>query len=185
MNGADPAAGRYTRGAIAFHWIIAGLILLNFALAWAADDAPDAERGALLGNHKAIGLAILAFSVLRILWRVTHRAPPFSETLRAWEAAVAKVVHSLFYFLIIAIPFSGWAMSSAASGGKPVGFFGLFDLPGLPFSQDRERAGVFADVHETLATLALVLLFLHVAGALKHQFLDRDGTLARMIPWLR
>jgi len=185
MENAPSVAARYSRGAIAFHWTIAVLILVNFAAAWVADDLPKAEAGQVMANHKAIGLLVLVLSVLRILWRVTHPAPPLADTLKAWEAALAKVVHSLFYFLIIAIPFSGWAMSSAFSGGKPVSFFGLFDIPGLPFSADRATGGVFHEVHELFATLALLLLALHVAGALKHQFVDRDGTLGRMIPWLR
>lgn len=185
MNKASSTPTRYSRGAIAFHWTIAGLILLNFAAAWVAEELPKAEAGQVMDNHKAIGLSILALSVLRIIWRLTHPAPPFVQTLKAWEAATAKVVHGLFYVLIIAIPFSGWAMTSAFSGGAPVGFFGLFDIPGLPFAADKATAGVFHEVHELFATLALLLLALHVAGALKHQFIDRDGTLGRMVPWLR
>jgi len=185
MQNATPVGARYSRGAIAFHWTIAVLILLNFAAAWIADDAPKLEHDQIIANHKAIGLLILTLSVLRIIWRVTHPAPPFVETLKTWEAAAARVVHSLFYFLIIAIPFTGWAMVSAGSGGMPVSFFGLFDIPGLPFSADREKAGVFHEVHELFATLALVLVALHVAGALKHHIIDRDVTLGRMIPWLR
>lgn len=185
MATAYPAGKRYTRGAIAFHWTIALLILLNFAAAWSADDLPRAEQQQVMNNHKAIGLLILALSVLRIVWRITHPAPPVAETLRAWEAALARVVHSLFYLLIVAIPLTGWAMVSAGAGGKPVGFFGLFDVPGLPFEANRERAGVFGEVHEMFATLTLFLLALHVAAALKHHFVDRDATLARMIPWLR
>lgn len=185
MQNAHPARARYSRGAIAFHWTIAVLILLNIAAAWVADDAPKEQAAQIMGNHKAIGLLVLALSLMRIVWRLTHRPPPLVETLKTWEAALAKVVHSLFYVLIVAIPLSGWAMSSAFSGGKPVGFFGLFDIPGLPFAADRRTAGVFHEVHELFATLTLFLVALHVAGALKHQFVDRDGTLGRMIPWLR
>jgi cytochrome b561 len=185
MENADPAGARYTRGAIAFHWTIAGLILLNFALASAADDAPRAEHDRIMANHMAIGLAILALSILSILWRIAHPAPPYVATLKAWEAWLARVVHSLFYFLIVAIPLTGWAMVSAATGGRPISFFGLFALPGLPFSRDRARAGAFHDAHESLAALAFFLLALHVAAVLKHQFIDRDATLGRMIPWLR
>jgi cytochrome b561 len=185
MDNANPAGARYTRGAIAFHWTIAVLILLNFAAVWIAHRVPKAEHQQIMDNHKAIGLTILALSVLRIVWRVSHPAPPFVETLRTWEAAAAKVVHALFYFLIIAIPLTGLAMVSAGSGGKPVSYFGLFGIPGLPFAADREKAGVFHEVHELFATLALALLALHVAAALKHHFVNQDGTLGRMIPWLR
>jgi cytochrome b561 len=185
MEDADAAGARYTRGAIALHWAIAGLILLNIAAAWIAEDLPRAEHDQIMGNHMAIGLTILVLSVLRILWRIVHPAPPFVATLRAWEAALARVVHTLFYVLIVAIPLTGWAMVSSASGGGPIGFFGLFALPGLPFSRDRDRAELIGEVHETLAILAILLLVVHVAAALKHQFVDRDATLARMIPWLR
>src|SRR5690606_38024636 len=106
-----------------------------------------------------------------------------SATLKAWEVALSRVVHSLFYVLMMGIPLVGWAMASSFSGGQPINFFGLFDLPGLPFAQDKPRAGALAKVHDAGATLILALLALHVAGAAKHQFIDRDGTLRRMLPW--
>lgn len=185
MQNAPSAGARYSRGAIAFHWTIAALIVANIAAIAIAGDLPKAEAGRVIDNHKAIGLLILALSVLRIVWRVTHPAPPFVESLKTWEVAAAKVVHSLFYFLIVAIPFTGWAMTSAFSGGQPISFFGLFDIPGLPFPADKEKAGVLHEVHELLAILTLSLLALHIGAALKHQFVDRDGTLGRMIPVLR
>jgi cytochrome b561 len=176
------AARRYSLGAIAFHWIIALLILLNFLGAWESHDLPPAEKAYAMAGHKAFGMTILTLSVLRLLWRLTHRAPPLLETLKSWEAALAKVTHWLFYFLMIAIPSAGWAMHSAFSGGKPVSFFGLFAFPGLPLAQDKEMAGLFHELHESLATLMLFLLALHVAAALKHQFYDHDGTFRRMLP---
>jgi len=183
--GADPAGARYSLGAIVLHWAIAALIVLNFLLVWTSEDAPKPEHEALIANHKAVGLVILALSVLRLAWRAVHPSPPFAETLRAWEAALAKVVHSLFYLLLLAIPLTGWAMVSLGNGGEPVDIFGLFTVPGLPFAADRRQAGTVHEVHELFATLTLVLLALHVAAAIKHQFIDRDTTLARMVPWLK
>ena len=107
------------------------------------------------------------------------------ETLRAWEAAVAKVTHWIFYFLMLAIPLTGWGMHSAGSGGKPVSMFGLFDFPALPVGSDKPTIGLFHELHEVTATAMLVLLGLHVLAALKHQFLDRDGTMARMLRFSR
>ena len=182
MENANSAEARYTRVAIAFHWIIAALIVLNFALIWSADDASEAVEQQIKGYHFAVGLLILMLTVLRIIWRLMNPAPPYVDTLQAWEVALAKVVNALFYFLMIAIPLTGWAMVSAASGGHSIGFFGLFEFPGLPFSKDRGTAGVFHEVHEVFAIGMLVLFALHVAAALKHRVIDRDGTMQRMLP---
>ena len=176
------AASRYSRGAMVFHWTIAILIILNVIGALVAEDLPKAEAAQLMGNHKAIGITILFLSVGRLLWRFTHPVPPLSAGLKAWEVALAKITHALFYVLIIAIPTSGWMMHSAGTGGKSVPFFGLFSYPGLPFAQDKATAGVFKEFHEVMAFAMLALLVLHVAAALKHQFIDRDGSIWRMLP---
>lgn len=182
MENANSAEARYTRVAIAFHWIIAALIVLNFVLVWSAEDASDAVKQQIMGNHFSVGLLILVLTVLRIVWRLMNPAPPYVDTLQAWEVVMAKIVNALFYFLMIAIPLTGWAMVSAASGGHSIGFFGLFEFPGLPFSKDRDTAGVFHEVHEVFATGMLVLFALHVVGALKHRVIDRDGTMQRILP---
>lgn len=174
---------RYALGAIVLHWLIAGLIAMNFAAAWVAEDMPKAEAAQVMGNHKAIGILVLALTVVRIGWRLTHRVPPLSEGLKAWEAALAKVVHALAYIAMLALPLSGWAMHSAESGGKAVGIFGLGAVPALPLAHDKALGETLEGVHGALATLMLVLVVLHVAGALKHQFVDGDGSLRRILPW--
>jgi cytochrome b561 len=174
---------RYSAGAIAFHWIIAVLVALNYAFAWIAEDLPKEQAGQLMGNHKAVGITVLLLTVARILWRLTHRPPAFLTSLQPWEAMLARVTHGLFYVLMIAIPLAGWLMHSAYSGGAPVNAFGLFSYPGLPLAADKAGAHTAGEVHEVLATAMLFLAGLHVLGALKHQFLDRDGSLARMLPW--
>ncbi|MBS0256039.1 MAG: cytochrome b [Proteobacteria bacterium] len=178
-----PAAQRYSFGAIILHWLIALLIALNYAAAWVAEDMPKPQAAQVMGNHKAIGLIVLALTVARIGWRLAHTPPPLSESLKAWEVALAKVVHALFYLLMLAVPLTGWAMHSAHSGGKAVGIFGLFAVPGLPLAESKPLAETFEAMHGTLTTLMLVLAVLHVAGALKHQFLDRDRSLQRILPW--
>ena len=171
----------YTRVAIAFHWILTVLILMNFVLVWSAEDAPKAKEAQLVGYHMANGMLILFLTVLRIIWRFMNPPPPFEDTLKAWEVALAKVVHILFYFLMLAIPLVGWIMVSAFSGGHGVGFFGLFEIPGLPLQKNQDTAGALHEVHELLAILMLLLFVLHVAAALKHQFVDRDATMRRML----
>ena len=178
------SATRYSNGAIAFHWIIAALIVLNFIAIFVADRVPKPERMQVMAIHKAFGLTILALSVISVAWRLFHRAPPLEPTLKAWEVALARVVHTLFWFLIIAMPLTGWAMVSAFSG-EGVSWFGLFNVPPLPVPSGKAPSGTFHDVHEKFAILMLGLIALHVAGALKHQLLDHDGTVARMVPWLR
>lgn len=179
------ANARYSRGAILLHWLIALLIVLNFVVAWVSEDMPKPERMEMMGNHKAIGLAVLALTLVRIGWRLMRPAPPLVETLKAWEAAIAKVTHAVFYFLMLAIPLAGWGLSSSAGKGNPVSFFGLFDIPALPVGSDKPTVGMFHEMHEVFATLMLVLLLIHVAAALKHQIIDKDGTLRRMAPWIK
>ncbi len=185
MDSPATAAARYSRGAIAFHWIIVILIILNFIGAWEAEDLTGADKAYAMAGHKAFGITILVLTVGRILWRIFRKPPPMLETLKAWEVALARVTHSLFYFLTLAVPLAGWGLHSAAMKGKPVAIFGLGDVPALPVGTDKPTIGLFHDLHETFATLLLVLLVLHIAAALKHQFLDRDGTLRRMVPFLK
>lgn len=184
MERVDTSAARYTRGAIVLHWLIAVLIILNVAAAWISEGMSKADRAIVMGNHKAIGITVLMLTVLRIVWRLTHRPPPLLESLKAWEAALSRVVHAGFYFLMLAIPLTGWAMSSAFSKGAGVSLFGLVTVPALPVGYDKPTAGLFAELHELLAFGMIALIVLHVAGALKHQLIDQDGTLRRMIPWL-
>lgn len=184
MSTTDGAA-RYSRGAIILHWLIALLIIGNFIGAWTAEDLPRDERIVIMGYHKANGVLILLLSLARIGWRFTHRPPPLVATLKTWEAALAKVTHTLFYGLMLAVPLAGLALHSAFGKGKPVSMFGLFDFPALPVATDKASIGLFGELHEATATAMLLLIGLHVAGALKHQFMDRDGTMARMLPFLR
>lgn len=183
MNEGSPAESRYTLGAIVMHWVIALLIALNFMAAWAAEAAKGAEKLQILANHKAMGITVLLLSLVRLAWRWNHPSPPLPESLKSWEAALAKVVHWLFYVAMIALPLAGWLMHAAATGGMPVAWFGLFDIPGLPIARDKVTADIFLDMHETFATLMLALVALHVAAALKHMIFDRDGTMRRMLPW--
>ena len=188
MDTIDPAAAltaRYSRGAVILHWLIALLIIGNVIGAWVSEDMPKPDRMVIMGYHKAIGITVLLLTLARIVWRLMHRPPPMVETLKAWEAALARVTHWLFYILMLALPLTGWAFVSAASQGKPVSMFGLFDMPALPVGFDKATVGTFKDLHGTLGTLIVGLFVLHVAGALKHQVLDHDGTLRRMVPFLR
>lgn len=180
-NALTPAA--YSRGAVILHWLIAVLIVANFLIAILSEDMAKEDRMAMMANHKAIGITILGLTVLRIIWRFLRPAPPLVETLKAWEAALAKVTHALLYFLMLAIPLSGWGMVSGK--GNPVSLFGLFNVPALPVGPDKATNDVFHELHEVFAMLMLLLFVIHVAAAIKHKVVDKDGTMARMAPWMK
>ncbi|MBK6801437.1 MAG: cytochrome b [Novosphingobium sp.] len=183
MNNTSLTSAAYSRGAVILHWLIAVLIVANFLIAELSEDMAKEDRMAMMGNHKAIGITILGLTVLRIVWRFLRPAPPLVETLKAWEAALAKVTHALLYFLMLAIPLSGWGMVSGK--GNPVSLFGLFNVPALPVGPDKATNDVFHELHEVFATLMLVLFVIHVAAAIKHMVVDKDGTMARMAPWMK
>lgn len=179
------SSDRYARGSIILHWLIALLIAGNFIGAWVADDLPKPEKLELMGYHKAFGLLILALTVLRLVWRLVHKAPPPVETLKPWEVALSKLTHAGLYVLMLAIPLAGWAMVSGFSHGAPTSLFGLINVPALPVGSDKATVGLYHELHEVFANLMIALFVLHVAAALKHAHIDKDGTLRRMVPFLK
>jgi cytochrome b561 len=172
---------RYTRTAIALHWTIAALILFNLWLGFAHDALPRDWR--VMPVHKAIGMLVLALSLVRLGWRLAHRVPDPAPGTPRWTHAAATAAHWLFYVLLIALPVTGWLMVSGAAVRRPLTFFGLFDIPYLPVGRAANQWG--GEAHEIMGFLMAGLLILHVAAALWHHFGRRDATLAHMIPWLR
>lgn len=172
---------RYSRGAIWFHWTIGLLVILNIVLII----GHEALDWATVGTHKAIGITVLILSLGRLGWRLTHRPPPLPP-IPGWQVGLAHTVHWMFYVLLIALPLSGWWMSSAGETLRPLNWFGLFDIPYLPVTRGPGGLGGAAhDFHVTVGLLTIPLILLHVAGALKHHFRDRNSVLARMAPWVR
>jgi cytochrome b561 len=132
--------------------------------------------------HKWIGVTVFALATLRILWRATHRAPPLPAGMPAWQRAGAHLVHVLLYVAMIAIPITGYLFSSASN--VPVVYLGIVPLPRL-IAPDPTLKVVFKTAHLVLNWGLAALVLAHVGAALKHQWIDRDGLLARMIPWLK
>lgn len=176
---------RYSTVAIVLHWLIALAVISNWLIARLADGAPKDKAQELMGTHFALGLTVLILSLLRLGWRLMHATPPPNPAHRPWERLVARVVHKLFYVLIIALPLSGYMMVQTHMGGQSISMFGLFTVPGIDMAKDKVANAIFHGLHENFVLAMLVLLFLHVLGILKHQLLDRDGTIMRMLPFGR
>lgn len=178
---AEPA-DRYSTVSLFLHWGIAVLVLLQILLIMAHDATDGPMSREFVQIHKANGLSILALTLIRIGWRVRNPAIPLPDATPTWQKRFARLTHVLFYVALIALPLGGWAASSAAQ--RPIEWFGLFNWPLLPLGPDRELAGAFMDMHRNGVKLLYVLIALHIGGALKHQFLDKDNVLRRMIPIL-
>ena len=182
MARADAGVDRYTRVAIWLHWTIGALIIVNLVLGI----GHDAMKGfPAIPIHKSIGLTVLALSLVRLAWRLGHPAPPLPADVPRWQALSAHALHWGFYLLMLALPLSGWAMSSGGAKRYPLDWFGLFPVPYLPIPQGSPIGGVAHEAHEILGYVWIALLVLHVAAALKHHFVDRDTVLLRIAPALR
>ncbi len=184
---------RYSTVAVILHWTIAALLVWAVGMAWYSDRLEGAEKIAALQLHKPLGISILVLTLVRLAWRWIHKPPPLSPHLKPWERILAKTVHVLFYVILLALPLSGWAMVSASKliSVYPINMFGLFHWPALSFltdlPPDQRKAAheAFEAAHHLIAKIIIYgLIPLHVLGALKHQFLDKDNELARMIPFL-
>ena len=174
----NPSA-RYTRTAIALHWLLALAIVGSFSFGLYMSDLPfSPQRVRLYNYHKWAGISILTLSALRLLWRLAHK-PLNDVPMPVWQARAAHATHGLFYVLFFAVPLVGWAYSSAA--GFPIVVFGVLPLPDF-VPVDKALADAIKPFHKYLAFALAALVLAHVGAALKHQFLDRDGLLARMWP---
>lgn len=172
----------YTSTAITFHWLMALIIIANFALGVTMSDlALSPQKLQFISWHKWTGITLLGLVTLRFLWRAFANRPVLLPS-PAWQRRIAKLSHFLMYLLMFAIPISGWLMSSA--GGFTVTYLGLFPLPDL-VAKDKQLFEQLKEVHEILNFTLLGLVILHVLAVLKHQFIDRDATLARMVPWFK
>jgi cytochrome b561 len=188
---------RYNAVAMTLHWLIAlSIIALIAAGVWMVDAIKQPESRATAFQtyqlHKSLGLTVLVLSVLRLAWRLAHRAPPLPDGMSAFERFAAKSTHVLFYALMIGMPLAGWAMVSASKFGLPTIVFGLFEWPHIAWIETIENLeskaateAVFKTAHKYMGYGLGALLVLHVGAALKHHFVNRDGVLARMVPGIQ
>jgi cytochrome b561 len=170
---------KYDSVAMILHWVIASLLI---AMLIFGENMMDAEEGAawLPSLHVSIGFTVLTLSLVRLGWRLANPPPPLPSTMAPWEKLASHASHALFYLLMIGLPVSGWLALPALlrEEAKLVGItaFGL----GMPAAPDLGLP--MGDLHGVIGNVAWALLALHVLAALKHQFVNRDGVLKRMLP---
>jgi len=182
MPNHDPPT-RYTGVAQSLHWIIAGLIVTQFILAWTADDLPlGAHKLALLARHKSFGMTVLMLAILRLLWRYRHPPPGLPTAMTAVERRLARATHIAFYVLLFAMPITGWMMSSAKN--YSVSWFGLFTWPNL-IGKNETAFDFLKNTHDYLSFILFGIAVLHVLAALKHHFWNKDDVLRRMLPFTK
>jgi cytochrome b561 len=183
---------RYSNVAITLHWLIALGVIANILLGLYFNDLPrsDPNKFLLTQTHKSIGLTVLVLSLIRVGWRLVNPIPPLPATMNPFLRTVARATQFFLYVLIVAIPLSGWALVSSSPLGLPTMYFGLFSWPHIPFLAELPRAQKvplvreIATIHILLAWSAIVLVPLHIVGALYHQFIRRDDVLASMLPFV-
>ena len=190
---------RYTKTAIVLHWLIAIFIALMFVLGWYMAELPKeapkqmaydlfdlgvytwqvaeeiSPRTFYFNLHKSLGLTVLALIVLRILWRITHTPPAALSSYKAIEKKVATATHHSLYLLMLAVPVTGLTMAINSKYG--VKWFGIDVIAGLDNKPVRD---FFECTHEFVGIVLLVLIGIHLLGALKHKFIDKDDTMSRM-----
>lgn len=190
---------RYSKVAVILHWLIALGIFAMLGLGWFMSELPKeapkqssydflnlglytwelakeaSPRTFYFGLHKSIGVTLLALIIIRLLWRITHKAPAMLASYKPWERKLATGAHHMLYLLMLAIPVSGLLQAVASKYG--VKWFEIKILPGLDNPEMRE---VFHEVHEIAVSLVVLVLIFHIVGALKHKFIDKDDTMKRM-----
>lgn len=172
----------YDATAKMLHWLIAGLVIVQFILAKMADLAGDVDNTvrelALLANHRSVGITILALIVVRLVWRIKNAPPALPATMPQWQVTASHASHWSLYVLLFAMPISGWLMSSAST--QSVIWFNLFQLPDF-VAQNPELEDTFEEIHEFIGKLLILVATIHIMAALKHAFINKDGVLQRMV----
>jgi cytochrome b561 len=185
-------SSRYTGPAILLHWLVAAGIGANILLIWAtwamSDNSPNVRP--IIDLHKSIGITVLGLAIMRLLWRATHTPPAFPAGYAPWERKAAHAAHWILYALIFAMPLSGWLHDSAwkNAAAHPMKLFWVVPWFRIGAVQDLDPAtketlhGLFGQIHTSLSYVIYAMVAVHIAGALKHQFLDREPELQRMMP---
>jgi len=174
------ASTHYTRTAKSLHWLMALMIFGLLGLGFYMSDLPlSPQKLKLYSWHKWAGVTVFLLTFVRLAWRATHPAPLMPQQMSKLQQVAAHVGHVGLYLLMLAIPLSGWLMSSAK--GFQTVWFGVLPIPDL-LPKNKELGDLLLELHESLNLLLIALLLAHIAAALKHHFIDKDDVLSRMLP---
>lgn len=168
------------------HWLIVLLIFGIGIVGLTMGELPKTPKYFWVYTlHKSMGITVLALMLLRLLWRLVAGAPRPVAGTPGWQHVLASLTHWALYALALAIPLSGWLYDSA-SGLRPFKWFGLFDMPKLVAPNEGVRS-LAHNAHETLFWVLVALVLAHAGAALYHHLVQRDATLARMLPrgWVK
>lgn len=183
MNTENTTEQGYGKFAKILHWLMALMVitLLIVGSYMAGLDKEDPTKMQIMVIHKSFGSIFLMLAVIRVIWSLINNSPKLPDVLATWEKVLSKTVTGSMYVLMIAIPFSGYAMTNLF--GYPVSLFGLIDLPVI-FSKNHEMVSIAKEAHEILASLMMLAILAHVAGAIKHRYFDKPeaDVLPRMLP---
>lgn len=170
----------YTGTAKTIHWLMALLIFALLALGFYMADLPlSPAKLKLYAWHKWAGVTVFLLTLVRLAWRITHQRPALPWQMSRLQQLAAHAGHIGLYVLMVAIPLSGWLMSSAK--GYQTVWFGVLPIPDL-IPKNKEVGDLLRDVHESLNLLLITVLIVHIAAALKHHFIDKDEVLRRILP---
>lgn len=172
------AQDEYSKGSKWLHWLVAVIVLLMLSFSFFLDDVPKAYRSDAFMIHKSLGLTVFFLMCIRLFWIVHTGKPELPSTVVLWERVLSKVVQVSMYVFLFAMPLAGWIMSVAAD--RVPSYFGLFQMPLYGIPVNKHLAEWMAEAHETIAWILIGLLALHIAGALKHYFINKDRVLQRM-----
>lgn len=172
---------RYTATAITLHWLIALLLLGQFAFGLLLGDIPRGTpaRGLYVNLHKSTGIVIGLLILLRIVWRLTHAAPPLPAAMPVWQRHAARWSHAVLYMCMAALPLSGYLASNFSRHG--ITFFNFVHWPAWG-PDDKAWYALFNQTHHLAALALAVFVVLHLLAVAKHVLVDRDGLLLRMWP---
>ncbi|MDE1147014.1 MAG: cytochrome b [Azospirillaceae bacterium] len=181
-------SARYNGVAMLVHWLTVIAILALLAMGWTMTSLPPGspDQFKLFQLHKSVGITVLALTLFRVVWRLSHRPPPLPVHMPVWERAVAHLGHFGLYVLMLGMPLTGWAVVSTSAFNIPTVLYGVIPFPHMPILAElQDKAGVngvVSTAHELAAWLLAALMAGHALAALRHHFLLRDDVLLRMIP---